>query len=216
MAEGNISEQAGDLQETTDADGDIMEEDKSENTFADPAKMGEETIDVPGDLLENGTGIAGNKIGEAEEHTGESAVFKTELDYITSTGLKLKAEPGKTTTILGAFKVDTESILKELGNVKTLDFGPREGGFNLLNTPDELYKTPEQFWNEYNKPWLDQVIERGDPIYLATEPEYDVLYWLDTTTGEEKMKGFGREYTYLIENGYYYDKTSKRMIKGEE
>ena len=86
----------------------------------------------------------------------------------------------------------------------------------MLNTPDELYKTPEQFWNEYNKPWLDQVIERGDPIYLATEPEYDVLYWLDTTTGEEKMKGFGREYTYLIENGYYYDKTSKRMIKGEE
>ena len=24
-----------------------------------------------------------------------------------------------------------------------------DGGFNLLNTPDELYVSPSQFWNEY-------------------------------------------------------------------
>ena len=42
-----------------------------------------------------------------------------------------------------------------------------DGGFNLLNTPDELYVSPSQFWNEYNKPWkpwLDNAIEKK--IYL--------------------------------------------------
>ena len=37
-----------------------------------------------------------------------------------------------------------------------------DGGFNLLNTPDELYVSPSQFWNEYNKPWLDNAIEKND------------------------------------------------------
>lgn len=68
----------------------------------------------------------------------------------------LETTPNKTTTVLGTYKSDTGAILEELGNVKSLDFGPREGGFNLLNTPDELYVSPSQFWKEYKllKQWL--------------------------------------------------------------
>jgi hypothetical protein len=42
-----------------------------------------------------------------------------------------------------------KAIVNELGNVKSTDFGPRTGGFNVLNVPDELYVTPKQFWGEY-------------------------------------------------------------------
>ena len=67
----------------------------------------------------------------------------------------MKATPGKTTTILGTYADDTANILDELGNVKSMNFGPRDGGFNLLNTPDEIYELlgPEGFWEKVNWIW---------------------------------------------------------------
>ena len=100
-----------------------------------------------------------------------------------------------------------------MGNVKSTDFGPRDGGFNLLNTPDKLYKTPQQFWNEYNKPWLDNVIERNDIIKLATEPTDDVLYRINNIeTGVKELSGFGKEYNYLLDHGYKFDSSTMQMV----
>ncbi len=143
----------------------------------------------------------------------DAAGVKTKLDYITSNGLELEATPGKTTTVLGTYNKDTGAILDELGNVKSLDFGPRDGGFNLLNTPDELYVTPDQFWNEYNKPWLDNVIARDDIIKIATEPTWDNLTRINKITGKTELTGFGREYNYLRQHGYKYDPITKTMSK---
>lgn len=98
-----------------------------------------------------------------------------------------------------------------MGNIKSLDFGPREGGFNLLNTPDELYISPNQFWEEYNRPWLDNVIKRDDIILIATEPTSANLYRINSL-GKEELTGFGREYTYLLQNGYVFDPITKKMI----
>ena len=146
-------------------------------------------------------------------NVGVEGGFKTKLDYITSNGLELKATPGRTTTVLGSFKDDTGAIIEELGNVKSLDFGSRDGGFNLLNVPDELYISPDQFWNEYNKPWLDNAILRNDIIKIGTEPTYDNLYRLNNVTGEVELTGFGREFKYLTEKcGYIYDEITKILI----
>ena len=82
----------------------------------------------------------------------------------------------------------------------------------MLNTPDELYKNADQFWKEYNEPWLENVVERGDDIILATEPDADHLYRFNNSTGQVELTGFGREYNYLIEHGYYYDSSSHRMF----
>ena len=70
-----------------------------------------------------------------------------------------------------------------------------------------------QFWNEYNKPWLDNVIKRGDNIILATKPIDTKLYRLNTDTGLKELTGFGREYHYLLENGYKYDSKTNQMYK---
>jgi hypothetical protein len=135
-----------------------------------------------------------------------------ELDYIPSSGVKLRATLDNTTTILGNFDKDTGKIINDLGNVKSINFGPRTDDFNLLNTPNGLYHTPEQFWHEYNKPWLDNVIERKDSVILATKPDNDVLYRTELKTGKLELSGFGREYNYLIDNGYTFDLKTMRMV----
>ena len=93
------------------------------------------------------------------------------LNHNASSGVKLEVNPDKTTTVLGSYNEDMKDILAETNYPKTLDFEAKQGGFNVLNTPDSLYKTPEQFWKEYNKPFLDKAIERGDDIVLATKPD---------------------------------------------
>jgi len=92
-------------------------------------------------------------------------------------------------------------------------FGPQKGGFNVLNVPDEMYKTRtrQQFWDEINKSWLDEAIIRGDDIVLATKPEGIAILYIDDVTGEEIITGFSREYNYLVHRGYVYDAVTNTM-----
>jgi hypothetical protein len=179
--------------------------------------------DVPGeyrfDKIDPGPPRGGNvnikdatKAEIVEKVIGETREIISEIKYKPSSGTVIKATPGKTTTILGRFDRDMESIVNELGNVKSVDFGAKNGGFNVLNIPDGLYKTADQFWEQFNKPWLDKAIKRGDDIILATRPERDQLFKIDAVTGKEELTGFGREYEYLIKNGYVYDEATDMMI----
>lgn len=94
---------------------------------------------------------------------------------------------------------------------KSTDFSGNPGGFNLLNTPDDLYNKlgPEGFWNEYNKPFLDAAISRGDEIIMAT-PITDTNLFLP---GSTELTGYGREYFYLLEHGYEY--INGKMVVGK-
>jgi hypothetical protein len=134
----------------------------------------------------------------------------TEIKYKPSSGVIFKANPNKTTTILGNYDRDMKSIINEMGNVKSTYSGEKKGGFNVLNVPDELYDE-DTFWNFYNKPWLDESINRGDDIVLATSPDDSVLMRIDYSNGEEKLSGFGKEIRYLTEKGYVYDAATSTM-----
>lgn len=126
----------------------------------------------------------------------------------TSSGHIISANPTKTTTVLGTWIDDTDNILNaQLGYPKTENYlSPKIGGFNLLNTPNELYASlgPSEFWEKVNKPFLEAAINRGDDIYLATNPTNDIL----TRSG-----GFRQEVEFLQNHGYYYDSLSGKMIK---
>ena len=141
--------------------------------------------------------------------------IKTQLDYVPSNGIELKGVEGKTTTVLGSYKKDTKHIIKELKNIKSFDFDAKDGGFNLLNTPDECFdsENPEQFWNEYNKPFLDKAIQRDDIFRFVTDPIDSFMYRPNWNTGSRELTGFGREINYLVENGYEYDWVLKEMKK---
>ncbi|MBC2018881.1 hypothetical protein HCJ60_11160 [Listeria seeligeri] len=132
------------------------------------------------------------------------------LDYLPTSGVKLKTSPWETTTVLGTYVSDTQNVLTELGNIKSLDFGMKKNRFNLLNAPDELYINPKQFWDEFNQPFLNKAIQRGDDVAMATKPTVENLY----IVGTKQLTGFGREYEYLLQHGYTYDaKTSTMKLK---
>ena len=78
-----------------------------------------------------------------------------------------------------------------------------------------MYKTRTriQFWDDINKPWLDEAISRGDDIVLATKPEGKVMQSFNKLTGEWGPSGFAREYQYLIERGYHFDSTTNMMVR---
>ncbi len=156
--------------------------------------------------------VAGNPDGLAAG-TEDVGKIITEIKYKPSSGVIFKANPNKTTTILGNYDRDMKNIINEMGDVKSTYFGEKKGGFNVLNVPNDKYKDADQFWNEHNVKWLDEVIKRGDDIVLATIPEGAVMQSFNKLTREWGPSGFAREYQYLREKGYHYDSTTSMMIK---
>ncbi len=186
------------------------------------AKVG---ISVGKDVLEGMAVSKAYKLAQAEAiasakqaqnfyRDGSAYSFPKEIK--TTSGVVIKANPDKTTTILGAFTADTKRIInQELGMSKSMaiDGATQPGSFNLLNTPDSLYTAlgPEKFWQQINKPFLDAAIARGDDIALATKPEGKVLI---SPKDPSVLSGFGREVKYLEAKGYQYDPTSGHMCLG--
>jgi hypothetical protein len=147
---------------------------------------------------------------------GSIAKAAIKLAYKPTSGIKLVADPNKTTTVLGSYRTDMKSIVEELGNVKTANLDGNKGGFNVLNVPDTIVDntTNKEFWNFYNRPFIDKAIERGDNIVLATKPTNDVLYKFNKNTGKKELTGFGKEFFYLTEiKGYVYNEKTMKMIK---
>ena len=136
------------------------------------------------------------------------------MNYKPTSGVDLVTTPGRTTTVLGSYGSDMKSIVGELGDVKSLDFGPRQNGFNVLNVPNKFYQNPNQFWDEFNKPWLDNAIARNDNILMATKPEFRAGSLFRTnSSGKFELSGFGKEYLYLRRNGYIFDPALNQMIR---
>lgn len=134
--------------------------------------------------------------------TTPTAIDVGTIAYTTTSGIvNPTASAAQTTVILGKFTDDMDTILNtNLLCRKTMDFGRRVRGFQVLNVPDQLYLTADQFWNDYNKPFLDKAFARGDVILAATAP---------VSTG-----GYGREVTYLEETlGYTYDATLRQFVR---
>ena len=140
----------------------------------------------------------------------------------TPSGYTLTSKPGKTTTILGSYDPDIKKVLSEIGNLKNADFGAKNGGFNVLNVPDNYNKTAKQFWDDYNVKFLDEAIARGDDIVLATDPmKLDKVFkdpslLTDITdinslskellkTDDKTLSGFGRELKYVFSKNYKYN-----------
>ncbi|KLE00572.1 hypothetical protein [Aliarcobacter butzleri] len=140
------------------------------------------------------------------------AQLPKKLDYTTSSGVNLVVNPNKTTTVLGSYTEDMASILKETNYPKTIDFDAKQGSFNILNVPDSSYKglSSQEFWDKFNKPFLDKAIERGDDIILATKPKASLLD--KNINGVFQETGFGKEYRYLNSKGYVYDEITNKMI----
>ena len=156
-----------------------------------------------------------NLVGvRAEGDFGKLPPNQKYYEMQTTSGVVIKATEGKTTTVLGTYAGDTQNIINDqLILAKNADYtAANNGGFNILNAPDGMYKTPDQFWVEVNEPFLKAAVERGDEIYMATKPIDDVL---NRKLPDDSLQrsGFGKEYDFLIKHGYRYDEKTGKMIK---
>ena len=163
-------------------------------------------------------GVSGSKTAVADKSAAKASKVtrfgRVPEEVSTSSKVIVRPTAGKTTTILGSYASDMDGIINgQLSYPKTTDFGPKSGGFNVLNVPDSTWKSmsADQFWNQVNAPFLDKAIERGDPIYIATTPELSVLVKEDGS-----LTGFGREMEYLADKGYTYDASTGLMTQSGE
>ncbi len=128
-------------------------------------------------------------------------------DFIPSSGTQLIANSNKTTTLLGRWSPDMQVIkgkmLPNEFNVGT-EFGTvtsNNGAFNFLNIPDNLANAAgSNFFNLYNKPWLQQAIHRGDDIVLATRPTLKANF-IDPITGN-LLGMYAEELKFLVQQNY--------------
>jgi hypothetical protein len=96
------------------------------------------------------------------------------LSGVTPRSVMIQGQPvtlsrSKVNTFLGRFRPDIKSLFEELGSYKNVGLGEKPGGILLLNKPD-FYEDGVNWWNAYNKIWLEDAIKRGDNIFLATIP----------------------------------------------
>ncbi|MGY0329735.1 hypothetical protein ACWWAE_06250 [Xylella fastidiosa subsp. multiplex] len=199
--------------------------------------LAEAGIKVSEDVLERMATSKANKLSKADAIASARELNNFYLDggfpYVlpneirTSSGIVIRPNPDKTTTVLGTFLNDTNRIINEdLFLPKSMIItGPTQPGafngtFNLLNTPDRLYNVlgPEKFWEQVNKPFLDGAIKRGDDIVLATKPNRAPFNPNKDLSGnfyraDGGLTGFGREIEYLEKNGYIYQAATGKMVK---
>lgn len=124
--------------------------------------------------------------------------------------------PDKTTTVLGRYSDDMEHIINDLGvgDVNINGLTSNQGGFNVLNITESY--NYEEFWDLYNKPFLDAALERGDDILLATKVSPTSIYKnpaLSNPDVWDNLTGFGREIDYLLNHGYELASDGVTLIK---
>jgi hypothetical protein len=85
-------------------------------------------------------------------------------------------------------------IVDQTGVPKSDNFGANSGGYNLLNVDTPLVGL--EFWDSYNKPFLDAAVSRGDPIYLATVPQVKT----DIIKNGVPTGMYGKEMEYLVQH----------------
>jgi hypothetical protein len=111
---------------------------------------------------------------------------------------------------------DTKNMLDELvfpeataSNFKTVS----KDGFKMLNTPKSFYQNADQFWTQYNKPWLDDLVANKADVVILSDKSDDLLKYVLNSDGTFKIEngqrvltGFGREIQYmdnLVQQGKY-------------
>lgn len=132
--------------------------------------------------------------------------------------IKLEADPNRTTTVLGRYDGGTKKVFRALAMKgaripKNFDFGPKKGGYNLLNTPKAAFKNQMQHFKEYNKPFLDQAIKRGDKIVTTHDPTIRENLFDKVKKNETRLTTYGLEVRYLEQKGFRYDHQSASFIK---
>lgn len=137
------------------------------------------------------------------------------------------SKPNKTITVVGKWKGELESLYNELSKTTDLNVYMKSGrfdnpgGFNMLSIEDwsgvvkkakgkgilENTKAFDEFiWDEYNKPWLENAMVRGDDIIIWSDPidvrNLEKEFLIEGISGKSF---YGREIDFIESNASRYN-----------
>ena len=82
-----------------------------------------------------------------------------------------------------------------------------------MNTNKWYYQDGAQYWDDFNKPWLDELVNKKADVVVLSDKSNDLLrYQLNpdfsykTLNGQRVKSGFGKEIDYmenLVSQGKY-------------
>jgi hypothetical protein len=175
------------------------------------------------------TSSAGRPMGSFERGNQLEIVSRGKEQLYGGNTIKLDAE--KTTSVTGTLK-DVNVVARrgeQIPEAKATLQGENPGGVNILRSPrwgelqkehmpilesgDKLgywNKVTGDFWEQVNKPWLDQAITRGDNIRLVSDPNKPANLFVTNDkggfildqSGNKIQSIYGREVEYLTSKGY--------------
>jgi hypothetical protein len=188
------------------------------------ARVIKESANAPVDII----GTSGRTIGKYSNGSFLEIIPSNKKDVLHG-GNTIALDPNKTTTVTGTLG-DTNKVAvrgEQLPGATLM--GENVGGVNILRSPewqaiqtkhkaildagDELkyWKTvTDEFWENVNKPWIDQAIARGDKFRFVSDPTSEAAIYVTnkggfvTENGNKIKSIFGREVDYLKSKGYEF------------
>ncbi|MBI3133319.1 MAG: fibronectin type III domain-containing protein [Bacteroidetes bacterium] len=123
----------------------------------------------------------------------------------------------------GTWVSDTKNALEALNFPETFAsnfINESMDGFKMLNTNQFYWSDPDQFWAQFNTPWLDGLVANKADVVVLSDKTSDflkykwtknsisgeVMFDIDQTTGKRILTGFGKEIQYmenLVSQGVY-------------
>ena len=133
----------------------------------------------------------------------------------------------------GVWIRDTKNALSDIDFPETYASNFVEAskdGYKMLNTNQFYYSNPDQFWTQFNKPWLDGLVSSKADVIVLSDKSNDLLKYkwtkndltgeavfdINPTTGEKILTGFGKEIQYmenLVQQGLYQWDSVKGIYK---
>lgn len=111
---------------------------------------------------------------------------------------------------------DTKRMIQELDYPQTFASTfetSSKDGFKILNTNRWYYQDGAQYWDDFNRPWLDELISKKADVVVLSDKGNELLKYQLLDNGQFKyvdnkrvLTGFGKEIEYmdnLVQQGKY-------------
>ena len=114
----------------------------------------------------------------------------------------------------GDIALDARRRTSIIGRLHDIDELTSQKGLRILNVPEEIAETADDFFKTYNRDFLKRAIQRGDRIRVVSDPfDPNNLFRTIEETGEILPTFFRKEISFLQTNGYEFNPQTFEFVR---